>query len=271
MSKHLFDLVGLGSTTALVAMTYWAFRFLDKEASPRARRALSAWIQGRAFAPIDIRSAIVAMFDHLYSNPLFSIRGFARSSGISMAIYIAFYFSYVSRTAIHSTAITFINVSIYILVNGGTNIASDYISLFPIRKFLKANNLPFWITLFSPVFITTICFVILNTVVSTLAFAHFYDSPLAAFPGAVYFWTQFFSLKVPSWFYPNMIPPMLVTLWLPLLAIGATGVRLLSGALRAILWAQWFIKEGNQHPLRAIGLVASAVVMVVVGAGHLIL
>jgi hypothetical protein len=55
-------------------------------------------------------------------------------------------------------------------------------------------------------------------------------------------------------------PALAVHLWLPVLAAGAIGVRLLYSVFRAVAVAQWFIKQGNQHPLRAIGMVAGVLV-----------
>jgi hypothetical protein len=38
------------------------------------------------------------------------------------------------------------------------------------------------------------------------------------------------------------------------------GVRVIYPVFRFIAWAQWFLKQGNQHPLRAVGIVAAALV-----------
>jgi hypothetical protein len=57
-----------------------------------------------------------------------------------------------------------------------------------------------------------------------------------------------------------MMPAFFVHIWLLLLAAGASGVRLLYPIFRAIEWAQWFLKQGHRHPLRAIGMVAAVLV-----------
>jgi hypothetical protein len=36
--------------------------------------------------------------------------------------------------------------------------------------------------------------------------------------------------------------------------------RLVFWIFRAVLWAQWFIKQGDAHPLKAIGIVATIIV-----------
>jgi hypothetical protein len=55
-------------------------------------------------------------------------------------------------------------------------------------------------------------------------------------------------------------PALLVHLWFLLFAAGALGVRLLYPIFRAVESAQWFLKNGEQHPLRAIGMVAAVLV-----------
>jgi hypothetical protein len=55
-------------------------------------------------------------------------------------------------------------------------------------------------------------------------------------------------------------PAFFVHLWLPLFAFGALSVRIIYPVFRFIEWAQWFLKQGNQHPLRAVGIVAAALV-----------
>ena len=57
-----------------------------------------------------------------------------------------------------------------------------------------------------------------------------------------------------------LIPAFIVHLWLPLFAVGATGVQLLYPMSRAVRWAQWFLRQGDRHPLQAIGMVAAVVV-----------
>ena len=49
----------------------------------------------------------------------------------------------------------------------------------------------------------------------------------------------------------TLIPALFVHLWLPLFALGALGVRLLYPIFRAVEFAQWFLRQGARHPLRA--------------------
>lgn len=139
-------------------------------------------------------------------------------------------------------------------------ILSDYISLFAIRRFLSLSSRQLVIVLLLSILVgglvVTSCFIL--WVLIELVLIGIYQNV----PGLVYIFA------VPIGIYEALIsgnelimmPAFLVHLWLPLLALGALGVRLLYAIFRAVEWAQWFLKQGNQHPLRAIGLVAAALV-----------
>jgi hypothetical protein len=61
-------------------------------------------------------------------------------------------------------------------------------------------------------------------------------------------------------FFRMMAPALVVHLWLPLFALSSLAVRLVFWIFRAVEWAQWFLKQGNAHPLKAIGVVATIIV-----------
>jgi hypothetical protein len=72
---------------------------------------------------------------------------------------------------------------------------------------------------------------------------------------------MFFYLDAaPRFFFQVMAPALLVHIWLPLFVFGAIGVRLLYAVIRTIQGAQWFLDQGDRHPLRAIGVVATVLV-----------
>ena len=57
-----------------------------------------------------------------------------------------------------------------------------------------------------------------------------------------------------------MTPAFIIHLWLPLFALSSLVVRLVYLIFRAVEWAQWFLKQGDAHPLKAIGIVATIIV-----------
>ena len=54
----------------------------------------------------------------------------------------------------------------------------------------------------------------------------------------------------------------IVFLWLPLFAIGLLALRALTPLAWIVGKAQWTLKEGDAHPLKAVGLVISVLVFV---------
>ena len=61
-------------------------------------------------------------------------------------------------------------------------------------------------------------------------------------------------------FFGIMRPAFIIHLWLPLFALSSLVVQLIFWIFRAVEWAQWFLKQGDAHPLRAIGIVATIIV-----------
>jgi hypothetical protein len=57
-----------------------------------------------------------------------------------------------------------------------------------------------------------------------------------------------------------MFPALVIHLWLPLFALSSLLVKLIYLIFRAVEWAQWFLKQGDAHPLKAIGIVATIIV-----------
>jgi hypothetical protein len=62
----------------------------------------------------------------------------------------------------------------------------------------------------------------------------------------------------------SVAPAFFVHLWTPLFLLGAMMNTLLRMFFRGVGIAQWFLDRGDQHPLEAIGLLASLVVFAVV-------
>jgi hypothetical protein len=63
------------------------------------------------------------------------------------------------------------------------------------------------------------------------------------------------------WLYITLMKPaFIIHLWLPLFALSTLVVRLIYLIFRAVEWAQWFLKQGDAHPLKAIGIVATIIV-----------
>jgi hypothetical protein len=59
------------------------------------------------------------------------------------------------------------------------------------------------------------------------------------------------------------IPALVVFVWLPLLAIGILVARASGPFFRVVGKTQWFLKDGQNHPLKAVGCVAVVIVLLV--------
>lgn len=61
------------------------------------------------------------------------------------------------------------------------------------------------------------------------------------------------------------VPPALtVFVWLPLLAVGIIATRALKPLSWAVGKAQWALKDGNEHPLKAVGYLGGVLVFTAV-------
>ncbi len=65
-----------------------------------------------------------------------------------------------------------------------------------------------------------------------------------------------------------MWPAFVVFAWLPFFALGIVIARLLTPLAWIVGRAQWALKEGKEHPLKAIGYVAAVVVFLGTVAGR---
>jgi hypothetical protein len=63
-------------------------------------------------------------------------------------------------------------------------------------------------------------------------------------------------------------PAAIVFAWLPLFALGIVTARLLTPLSWIVGRTKWFLKEGKEHPLKAIGYIAAVVVFLVTLAGR---
>jgi hypothetical protein len=238
--------------------------FVRGFASAQAIRALSRWLKGQRYRRIDIRRAIIAAFDRLYTTPLLHVRAFLRSAVLSSCVYLAYN---IVLFRIRTDLVHIIGFIAGLL----WAILSDYASLFLIRRYLLiAKSHPFVSLILAgtvgTIFVMTtyllitaftaigVIWTIFPQIDVQLTYAISQFLLLHVFPTAWFHFKQFFL---------SVAVGLIVHLWLPLFAVGALGVQLLYPIFRAVEWAQWFLKQGNRHPLRAIGAVAAAVVFVV--------
>ena len=67
-ARDIFEAIGLGTPFYFATATYGFFFWLDRNASARATRAISAWLKGQSNRQIDIKSAVISGFDRIYTT-----------------------------------------------------------------------------------------------------------------------------------------------------------------------------------------------------------
>jgi hypothetical protein len=190
---------------------------------------------------------------------LFRIKALFRSAMLSLISWCAYWF-YVSHFIV-PPEIRMSRQALYgLIMSLFSVIVADYCSLFVVRRCLVlAGDRPFVALLFG----AASGLIIIPT-------AHILPAVLLAAEGMLFnpaakldvYYAIFRSIVEwwPGAVIVVMAPAFLVHLWLPAFALGAFGVRLLYAIFQAVRGAQWFLKQGNQHPIRAIGRVAGVLV-----------
>lgn len=267
MWKQLIDWLGFGSAFALAAGTYGLFLFFDKNVSPDATSALSRWLKARGYRNLDARGAILNIFNKIYTEKLFGIKGFSRSGVISVVIFLLSElcfarFSISKFVGYLSPAPDSFGINgLYSLMV--SNIVSDYISLFVIKAVLQR----FRNHLITSVVLASVSGVLLVTIIFISLFVMFIkfippigeERFLDIIEGTTSTLVEMVLDFKNTWVFTTAV---FVYIWLPLIATGALGFRLFVFALESTNSIQWLIKEGDVHPLRAIGLMAASFVFI---------
>jgi hypothetical protein len=231
------------------------FWLLDRNAAPRARKAISGWFAGPKYDKEGVAAAILYFFDKFYTVPLLGWRAVLRSAAISTLV------TAVVSVQLFPMGLTFIRFSpeIGMIALGQllTNIVADYFSLFVIRRWLVLARLRPLLALFTApalgVIVVTVCYMINDVArysleTHTFAWTYFLDD--------VFEWLGFIHSRSFRWSF--LAPAFLVHLWLPLFALGVAFAKAINYLRAAGKFSQWFFVQGEAHPLRSIGYIAGA-------------
>jgi hypothetical protein len=273
MPLKAYEALGLGIPFMFAAATYGFFNWLDKNASVQARRAVSGWFRGEAYAKINLSAAIVAAFDKLYTSPLLRFRTFGRSVMVSIFVYVGcafllFMISPTWRASFSQPLLWALDWAAIVISMSLGFILMDYISLFVVRRCLSFTQnhliLPLIVGFLGGVLVVILIYILSLNIMLLFILTNRLGS-LSSFP----LYTIPVALKDVFYTFMNapeklvyLAPMFLVHLWLLLFALGALGTRCLYPIFRAVVWAQWFLKQGDQHPMRAIGMVSAALMFI---------
>ena len=207
----------------------------------------------------DLGNLIISTFDPLYTSPLLTFRAFRRSAVISTVIwvlrlFIPYIIQFIKILNIDGAALRGLApiISALLILSLLATILTDYVSLLFVRHFLRlAQTHPIIASVLSStagLIVVTSFFVLLAITADTLTHLNIYGND----PSNT---TEPLELFV-IW----MRPALIIHFWLPLLALSLLIARLVYLILRAVEKAQWFLKQGDAHPLKAIGIVATIIV-----------
>jgi len=270
----------LGFTTPLIyaAAAYAFFHWLDENASEEAKAALARTMRFKDYKNEHVASALVEVFDRIYigksalrfavnrelveNTPLSNIRLprplFFRGS-YALLRWETFFRSVLFTTVVSAiylfeTGITFSRLAwedlstfpLFLLFN----VLTDYLSLFVIRpQLILSGTKPV-----DGLALGAVRGVVIVFTANTLRIVLLgpYSPEVSTVADLLFF----------AW------PALAVFVWLPLLALGIVTARVLTPLSWIVGRTQWFLKEGKEHPLKAIGYVAAVVVFLCTAAGR---
>jgi hypothetical protein len=242
----LLEHLGYAAPLLYAGAAYGLFHWLDENLSDAAKAALASTMKLKDFGKQQVASALVEVFDRIYTCPLLSGRAFSRSMNFTSAVFAIFMVESLLLKPVPGVAgfllvggFRFLTVALFF------NIFTDYLSLFVIRSLLIRSGTKPVIGLalagLSGAAIVGLANLLRGLVVFIIAAAA--DSNFLADASLAFMW-----------------PAIIVFVWLPLFAFGILVIRALTPLSWIVEKAQWALKEGDKHPLKAIGCVAAIAV-----------
>jgi hypothetical protein len=274
--KKLSENFGYATPFLYAAGAYKLFDWLDEKASDDAKALLASTMNLKEKSTKDVASALVEVFDRIYTFPLWSRQCLLRSILFSVVVTIVYAYEYLNlrsdlfhvfRDVWNGGPRKFEMARLYGYYYGGvllTNAVTDYVSLFIIRPWLmRAGSRPVLALLFA--ILLGVHVVCLGAAVRawiasfTTCFCELLLLPTSSWPLVLWDRTA-----------PTIAPALVVFAWLPLFALGILAVRILRPLSWFVSKVKWGLKDGAAHPLKAVAIVAAAVVLLV-GVGIQIL
>jgi hypothetical protein len=263
--EELLKLLGFSTPLIYAAAAYGFFHWLDENASNEAKAALARTMLFKDYKNEQVASALVEVFDRIYTYPLLRWRAFFRSLIFTTVVFAIYLFElHLYRN--HPTPGFFgffadwsFDYRDRELISVLLNVVTDYLSLFVIRPVLvRSGTKPVIGLTLGAVSGAAIVLAVDSLRQLVLIFWSFGIWPAFAdiLPVLIDMHDVAWGLTIFGW------PALAVFTWLPLFALGIVVVRLLTPLSWIVGRTQWFLKEGKEHPLKAIGYVAAVVVFI---------
>jgi len=260
---QLFKLLGLTAPFAYAAAVYGLFLFLERNASPAARRTVSDWLKGEPYNKEHVSNITVYVFDRLYTYPLLRWRPIVRTAIISTVLFAIIIYTNMPilwQFLWHRPVDIGPWWAFWLL----KNIVSDYCSLFVVRSWLLVGaKRPLLALTTGPIVgAVVVCSVYLILDVTRYSLFDSGTFEWIYFRQDVEQYIGFFQRHTANSVFT--IPAFLIHLWLPLFAAGVVFAQGLNSLRLPTGWAQWFLKNGSKRPFHAIGIVAAMLTFVCV-------
>ena len=141
----LLDYFGYATPLLFATAAYGLFYWLDENTSDEAKAAVTSTMQSKGIEGDRIISALLEIFDRIYTYPLWSKRAFGRSMLLTIVAVVATLpimsrlidmlpsglMPELSKYEMAALSLSFLTLSLSV------NILTDYVSLFFIRRWLR--------------------------------------------------------------------------------------------------------------------------------------
>jgi hypothetical protein len=262
----LIEHLGYGTSLLYAAAAYGLFAWLDNEASDDAKAKLAGTLKLTEWRNKDVASAVVEVFDRIYSSPLLSWHAFRRSTLFTLLVTAFFAFETRDQLIQPDQPISTAWLLGSLAFSTAVSILIDYLSLFAIRPWLvRSGDRPIF-ALVMGTLISVIVFVV--GVFIRVVLAMIFALTIKGGASGNGDWSNF-GLGLAELFVPLRIsflfslPGIVVFAWLPLFALGIIAIRVFVALSWTVGKAQWALKDGKQRPLKAVGYVAAVAVFVI--------
>jgi hypothetical protein len=146
------------------------------------------------------------------------------------------------------------------------NIASDLLSIFMVRYWLRISGQTPILAMSGAILVgAPVILMIYNLRIALLTW---WFTP-RTLPPVFYLDTPFGDVTFRQ--IMMILPALAMYVWMPVLAFSLFFAKALVWVAAAAHWMQWFIKQGRNHPLEAIGYIAAVGVFVIVSLLRLLI
>ncbi len=90
--SDLLRALGLATPALYASTTFVIFQWLEANASTEAKAAISEWLRSKPTDPLAVGTAIVELFDRVYTPRLASLRALLRSMSITIIVSAILYY-----------------------------------------------------------------------------------------------------------------------------------------------------------------------------------